>query len=508
MKCPYCNSVLSEDSKFCEKCGQEIATTVDNSQVSSNFWADYQSKTSKDVSAYQAKMQKENDEQKAKRNKIIAAGIAVALIIAVVIYATVIQPANQYSEASELFAAEQYEEAAKIFQSLDDYKDASDRLVESNYYWAEQLFEQGDYYSARTLWEPMGTYLTANMRVDACNVAIAYQLIEKGNIAEAAILLGKIEFDKLAIMKGYELWDQIIYPTCLDAGVYWPYSWPDDYTAGLLSNGEIIAYGYEEKDFWKQWENLTSICCTSEGVIGLNSVGKLYYSFGEYCNYDVSKWDRIVDIKAENHFILGLRADGTVLATVDHYSDNYDWVYGVESWSNIVCISTSENHVLGVTANGSVMAVGDSYADKQCEVDGWRNVIGVAAGYDHSVAVKRDGTVVAVGIEGPAGMAWGTQDNDGRLEVGDWSNVVRVFAGYDYTVGLRADGTVVATGGNDQGQCDVLGWTNIVDIVIGSNCTIGIKSDGSVVTTGKSDISSWTSIRVPGKKVSNWIHSN
>lgn len=139
----------------------------------------------------------------------------------------------------------------------------------------------------------------------------------------------------------------------------------------------------------------------------------------------------------------------------------------------------------------------DSYQlRKEC----WNHVVAnrntIAVGAYHTIGLKTDGTVVAFG-----------SDYHGQCNVSSWTGIVSVAAGYDYSVGLKADGTVVATEftGNREyyyGQCNVSDWTSIMAVEAGWYHTVGLKTDGTVVATkytgnndyGQCDVSGWTDI--------------
>ena len=74
-----------------------------------------------------------------------------------------------------------------------------------------------------------------------------------------------------------------------------------------------------------------------------------------------------------------------------------------------------------------------------------------------------------------------------------------ISAGASHTVGLKADGTVVAAGRNYDGEYNVSGWKNIVAISAGVSHTVGLRADGTVVAvgdnySGKCEVSSWKNI--------------
>ena len=112
----------------------------------------------------------------------------------------------------------------------------------------------------------------------------------------------------------------------------------------------------------------------------------------------------------------------------------------------------------------------------------------IVAGHYYTVGLKNDGTVVATG------------NNDyGQCNVSGWKDVIAIDAYTYHTVGLKANGTVVATGRNYSGQCNVYGWQNIVAIAVGLEHTVGLKADGTVVAVGSNsygqcNVREWTDI--------------
>ena len=188
-------------------------------------------------------------------------------------------------------------------------------------------------------------------------------------------------------------------------------------------------------------------------------------------------------VSAGSYHTVGLKADGTVVATGLNAYGQCD----VSGWTDIVAISAGTYHTVGLKPDGTVVAVG-SNASGQCNISGWKKIIAVSAGGSHTVGLKADGTVVAVG-----------DNSNGQCNVTGWKDIVAVSAGSSYTVGLRADGTVVAVGSNAYGQCNVSGWTDIVAISAGHYHTVGLKTDGTAVAAGsngggKCDVSGWMDI--------------
>ena len=85
---------------------------------------------------------------------------------------------------------------------------------------------------------------------------------------------------------------------------------------------------------------------------------------------EVSKWRDIVAIANGKHHTVGLRSDGTVVATdyiMQSQYDHYDGQCDVGNWSNIVEIAAYGNYTIGLRADGTIVAVGKN-EDGRCEV--------------------------------------------------------------------------------------------------------------------------------------------
>lgn len=255
-------------------------------------------------------------------------------------------------------------------------------------------------------------------------------------------------------------------------------------TFAIQENGDLLARGWGYNAYPFFWSDIMAIDIGTGYVVGLKADGTVLASGHEEC--DTSDWKNIVAISAGMNHILGLKYNNTVVATGYYEHGQCD----VSDWRDIVAVSAGGFHSVGLKADGTVVAAGYNKAD-QCDVSDWQNITAVSAGQQHTVGLKADGSVIATG------------DNEyGQCDVSDWRNIVAISAGAYYTIGLKTDGTVVATGYDNCGQCRVSSWKNIVAISAGLYHTVGLKADGTVVATGSNtngqcDLSDWTSIRIP-----------
>ena len=278
-----------------------------------------------------------------------------------------------------------------------------------------------------------------------------------------------------------------------------------DHTVGLRSDGTVVAVGW---NFFGQcnvegWSDIVAVAAGDDYTVGLRSDGTVvtagWDNFFDLCDEadytfptegnrvtDADGWSDIVAVSAGDWHTVGLRRDGTVVATGDNSAGQCD----IGDWSDIVAVAAGEFHTVGLRSDGTVVAVGDN-SFGQCDVSDWYDIVAIAAEWNYTVGLHSDGTVVAVG-----------RNDNGQCDVSDWSDIVAVAAGYTHTIGLHSDGTVVAVGGNGWGQCNVSGWRDIVAVAAGSRYTVGLHSDGTVVAVGsnqygKCDVSNWHDILVP-----------
>ena len=73
----------------------------------------------------------------------------------------------------------------------------------------------------------------------------------------------------------------------------------------------------------------------------------------------------------------------------------------VADWSDIVAISAETNHIVGLKADGTVVAAflsDDPDNDHgQCDVSDWTDIVAISTGLGFTVGVKKDGTIVSAG---------------------------------------------------------------------------------------------------------------
>jgi len=244
------------------------------------------------------------------------------------------------------------------------------------------------------------------------------------------------------------------------------------------------------------WES--SVALKSDGTVIATGKNK----YGE-CN--VSKWTNIKAIAAGDHHVIGLKEDGTVVAT--EYQGDPQYYAGrceVDFLKDVVAIAAKGGHTLALFDDGTVYATG-SNDEGQCDVQGWKDIIDIATTDSHSLGLRKDGTVVSTKYKK------NLIPDMGQRNVDNWENIVAISATRHHSLGLRADGTVVSTKatGEFEAQTKVAGWTDIIAIATGFQKSLGLKADGTVVGAGEYwDNERYSSVLKDIVAISNGIHHN
>ena len=280
------------------------------------------------------------------------------------------------------------------------------------------------------------------------------------------------------------------------------------YAAAIKENGEITYTGQcDKEDFnrFSQWKNIKVLAGDSTHTVALKSDGTVSaIGNNEDGQCDVFSWKNIAAITTGSasigydakmssaRYTLALRNDGTIVATKGIPCRDE-----IQQWKDIVSVAVSRRLLVGLKADGTVVAVGNNQMD-QLDVTNWKNIKMISCGFFHAVGLTGDGTIVTAVSDLPSNPGRQTLCNVFKAE---WKNIVSISCGDIHTVGLRTDGTVVATGLNDCNQCDTSSWSDIIDISCVRNTTIGLKKDGTIITAGDNrhifghkDLSNWHDI--------------
>ena len=379
-----------------------------------------------------------------------------------------------YKEALERKEADEKAEEERRRIAIEKQKiaeQAEERRKETTYQEAIKLQSSKKYRQAYLAFSHLQDYKDSQNRLKQC-----LRLYKRRNIIVDTMI-------SIAII--LIVGTVVVYQIVITPGMKYQKEGGDDNTNAILSELEEDQNEKEQSVvLWNRMALHSTLSAGNNHTIGLKTDGTVVATGDNgYGQCDVSAWTDIISVSAGYNHTVGLRTDGTVLATGDNQYNQCD----VSGWTDIVAVSAGYGHTVGLKKDGTVIATGDNGYD-QCDVSGWTDIVAVSAGYNHTVGLKVDGTVVAVG-----------DHTLGQCNVSQWTNIMDVFAGQSYTIGLKNDGMVLATGWNYVGQCDVTEWTDVVEVATGSSYTIGIRTDGTVIATRgdlsiQCDVSKWKDI--------------
>ena len=188
-----------------------------------------------------------------------------------------------------------------------------------------------------------------------------------------------------------------------------------NYLFAINSKGEVFVeerrYNIPMTPDFSEFKGVKSIVC-GEGtnLIGLKDDGTVVGEGSSILGQtDVSAWKNIIQIDSCGKHTVGLKSDGTLVAT--KFTENPDDTdmnkemqsayneYGeldFKDWNDIKAISVSDNFTAGLKKNGTVMATGDNRFG-QCNVSDWRDIEEISTTLYATYGLKKDGTVVATG---------------------------------------------------------------------------------------------------------------
>lgn len=256
------------------------------------------------------------------------------------------------------------------------------------------------------------------------------------------------------------------------------------HSLGLRADGTTLSAGHDLYGQRKvaSWENVVYIAAGKTVSIGVKADGTLVLAGSltdQTALATAQAWSNVFMADAGADHIVALLNDGTVLAAGDNSSGQCD----VSAWNDIVSIACGDAFTVGLKADGTVVATSGAPG----AVSAWTDIKKLAAGGASSVAgitsegklvatttitglesytdlvdvgaddcgvacVRADGTVVS------ALTAETTYDPDyayGEVDLATITNAIAISVGAKHVVVLLKDGFAVAYGVNDDLQCDV-----------------------------------------------------
>lgn len=543
-----CGKIMLDTAKSCPACGvsidrlfalnnEELLTLANEFYEQNQREQAEQKKKQAAILKIQQSQAELNKKQLYKKVGIISSGV-IAIALLGVLTKQVIIPNVQYSNAEHKAQSGEYNEAIQAFTHLGDFKDSSQKVLETKYSWAKDKLAQGDTEGAISLFSTLGNYSDARAQITEIQnqtqydkAMAAYQSKQYADAQSLFETLGsyKDSAEKVADCKNkigeahysaattalskndtstalHEFLQAVPYKDsiaqarklgnfdkkiCIGQSCIYYFS----------SDGSITVAGDTmDVSSVSNWHDLISFSASQRSsanfpnvVIGLQKDGSIvtagtgYVTIASY----TTGWHNLKEVVLGDALlgpphVVGLKNDGTVVA--DGCSSGFRLGQGVSwekdgggdkckvsTWKNVKHIIAGCGYTAGLTTNNTVLVTYQD-TDDFSAATGWKDIAFLSAGEDHLVGLKTNGTVVATG------------SNDvSQCDVSNWHDIIAVCTGANHTLGLQSDGTVIATGDNEYGQCNTSDWENVVAIWAGNNCSLALKSDGTLLCAGHTD---------------------
>lgn len=164
-----------------------------------------------------------------------------------------------------------------------------------------------------------------------------------------------------------------------------------DYLTGLTTDGAC------ETDDWTEIRQVIAIKVTGEETtegetIGLREDGTLVST-----REMPEEWAACTDLAGiwtSGQAVAAVRRDGSV-----QYLRVWDDKQGqtnVAGWKDIRELALSRHHTVGLKTDGTVVATGSNFCG-QCEVDGWTDIVAISAGPTATIGITSEGKVMMAG---------------------------------------------------------------------------------------------------------------
>ena len=157
----------------------------------------------------------------------------------------------------------------------------------------------------------------------------------------------------------------------------------DGATFGLRADGTVVACGYNAYYMLDSWTDIVRISGGSYALAALRADGTALISHESARSDELRE---LADIAVNTGYAVGVRPDGTVVCSG----------LAPTGWENIVTAAAGSSAVLGLTADGEVLARFFRAGD-ELDFSGLHGITALAAGGTHYVFVGRDGRVTALG---------------------------------------------------------------------------------------------------------------
>ncbi|MBQ2659139.1 MAG: PASTA domain-containing protein [Erysipelotrichaceae bacterium] len=136
---------------------------------------------------------KEEKDRKKRRLIVAVSAMLMLLLAAGIYYNNVIIPNRKYEQAEEFLENRKYDEAIKIFNSLNGYKDSKERVIETKYNKASTLLDEKKYEEAISIFKETEGYEDSVEKKTEAIYEWGKELLENKEYDKAALEFGLIK---------------------------------------------------------------------------------------------------------------------------------------------------------------------------------------------------------------------------------------------------------------------------------------------------------------------------
>lgn len=178
IKCTECGKEISDKAKVCPNCGCPIDSGLNADIPISTSEKDETEK----VKNAQVECFDNTKKNGGKSNKLKIIAVVISLIVLVAIaYYYFTANSRKYEEAVALYNEHEFQNAAEMFMSLDDYKNSSEMANKCNYKVATNYFNSGDFEKALSTFEIIKEYSNSKEMMEKCE----YEMSSDGKFMKA-----------------------------------------------------------------------------------------------------------------------------------------------------------------------------------------------------------------------------------------------------------------------------------------------------------------------------------
>lgn len=181
----------------------------------------------------------------------------------------------------------------------------------------------------------------------------------------------------------------------------------EEILAAVKSDGTVVWDGGRRKDYdflndpsmdkeIKSWKDVVQVSACHDTIAVLCKDG-LVKMTGGLITEDLEETDGFKQISVYDAFF-GLRTDGTVYCCAPYTYEGQTWKYETDSWTNIQQVSAGFDYAVGLKEDGTVVATGNKESGA-CDVEGWTDIEEVAGFFNVIIGLKADGSIVYAGYE-------------------------------------------------------------------------------------------------------------